>query len=62
LTIAANSLDTGHATRDKHLRSADFFEADRFPSITVRVLSGTPRTNQPVELTAELAVCGAQEP
>ena len=26
LTIDAESLDTGHATRDKHVRSSDFFD------------------------------------
>jgi polyisoprenoid-binding protein YceI len=30
------SLDTGVADRDAHLRSADFFDAERFPKITFR--------------------------
>ncbi|MCW3111240.1 MAG: polyisoprenoid-binding protein [Segetibacter sp.] len=34
LTIYANSLDTGIEERDKHLRSADFFDVKRFPTIT----------------------------
>jgi len=62
LTIAASSLDTGHATRDKHLRSADFFDVEQFPSITVHVLSGTVRTDQAVELTAELSVRDVRKP
>ena len=32
LTVA--SLDTGNPDRDGHLRSADFFDAERFPTIT----------------------------
>jgi polyisoprenoid-binding protein YceI len=31
--IQAKSLDTNHAERDKHLRSADFFEVDKYPVI-----------------------------
>jgi len=33
LAIAAASVDTGIARRDAHLRSADFFDAERFPQI-----------------------------
>jgi len=34
LSIDAASLDTGIQMRDKHLRSADFFDVERFPTIT----------------------------
>jgi polyisoprenoid-binding protein YceI len=33
LTIDADSLDTGNATRDKHLRSADFFHVAAHPQV-----------------------------
>ena len=33
LTIEAGSLDTRNKRRDKHLRSADFFGADRYPYV-----------------------------
>lgn len=33
LTIDAASLETGIAMRDRHLRSADFFDIERFPTI-----------------------------
>jgi polyisoprenoid-binding protein YceI len=33
-TLEVASIDTGEAQRDTHLRSADFFDADRFPEIT----------------------------
>lgn len=34
--INAASIDTGVADRDKHLRSADFFEVDKYPQITFK--------------------------
>ena len=33
LTIDADSLDTGHRTRDKHLRSQDFFDVAEHPKV-----------------------------
>ena len=34
LEIAADSVDTNTADRDAHLRSADFFDVEHFPTIT----------------------------
>lgn len=34
ITVAAASIDTRNARRDKHLRSADFFDTARQPDIT----------------------------
>ena len=33
VTIAAPSIDTRNADRDAHLRSADFFDVERFPEL-----------------------------
>ncbi len=35
-SIAVASIDTGEPQRDDHLRSDDFFNAERFPKITFR--------------------------
>ncbi|HWX22336.1 MAG TPA: YceI family protein [Candidatus Binatia bacterium] len=32
-TIQTKSIDTGVAARDKHLRSADFFDVEKYPTI-----------------------------
>ncbi len=34
VTIDAASIDTGTPERDAHLRSADFFDVERFPALT----------------------------
>ena len=34
ITIDAASANTGHAKRDEHLRSADFFDVTKYPTIT----------------------------
>ena len=36
VTIDAASIDTRVAQRDEHLRSADFFEVEKFPAITFK--------------------------
>jgi polyisoprenoid-binding protein YceI len=35
-TIDMSSIDTGNTTRDEHLRTADFFEVDRYPTMSYR--------------------------
>jgi polyisoprenoid-binding protein YceI len=36
VSIDAASIDTREATRDAHLRSADFFDTDRYPTLTFK--------------------------
>ena len=41
ITVAAASVDTGVKKRDDHLRSADFFDAAKYPDISASVTSVT---------------------
>jgi polyisoprenoid-binding protein YceI len=41
LTVEAASVDTGNKKRDDHLRSADFFDAAKYPDISASVSSVT---------------------
>ncbi|WP_326698762.1 YceI family protein [Streptomyces sp. NBC_01754] len=41
-SIDAAGIDTGNGMRDKHLRSVDFLDVERFPEITYRSRALTP--------------------
>src|SRR4051812_15940396 len=43
LTIEADSIDTGDARRDQHLRSAAFFDVERHPHVVFTTTSVAPR-------------------
>jgi polyisoprenoid-binding protein YceI len=36
ITIDASSIDTGHARRDTHLKSEDFFNVGKYPTLTFK--------------------------
>src|SRR6187549_104128 len=36
ITIDATSIDTGHAKRDAHLKSDEFFNVAKFPTLTYK--------------------------
>lgn len=58
LDIRAASLDTGIGRRDKHLRSADFFDVDRFEEISVVVTAVHPTKGRAADLRADFTVKG----
>ena len=50
LTIEADSLDTGNARRDRHLRSPAFFDVERHPRIVFTATAITTRSGHVGEL------------
>ena len=56
--IKAASLDTKLKKRDNHLRSADFFEVEKYPDISVVVTSAEGIGSDTVDLRADLTVKG----
>src|SRR5262249_35311663 len=61
ITVAAASIETKNATRDKHLRSGDFFAADTFPQITFSVDLLEP-ASEGVTVAGQLTVRGRTRP
>ena len=61
ITVAAASLGTNNARRDRHLRSGDFFAADAFPHITFSVDRLQP-SGEGVTVTGNLTVRGQTRP
>jgi polyisoprenoid-binding protein YceI len=62
LDIQAASLHTGIGKRDEHLRSADFFDVERFPDISVVVTAVQPTTGNAADLQATFTIKGVTAP
>jgi polyisoprenoid-binding protein YceI len=62
LDIRAASLHTGIGKRDEHLRSADFFDVERFPDISVVVTALQPSGGGSADLRATLTVKATTRP
>ena len=61
LTVDAASLDTGNARRDKHLRSADFFDVEHHPELRF-TSSGVTADGDSLKLRGALEAVGEQVP
>jgi polyisoprenoid-binding protein YceI len=58
-TIKTASINTGTADRDKHLRSADFFDAEKNPEIRFKSVSIAPsKTKNVYDVTGDLTMHG----
>ncbi len=62
IVIQVAALDTGIARRDKHLRSADFFDVERFGQITVVVNALHPANGKYADLHTHFTIKGITEP
>jgi polyisoprenoid-binding protein YceI len=62
IEIPAASVDTKHQKRDKHLRSADFFNADAHPSITFTAAGGAVGASGDLLGSGELTAGGTSRP
>lgn len=55
-TIDAASINTNNADRDGHLRSADFFDAEKYPNLRIQSESIKKISDEEYELTAKVTV------
>ena len=58
VTIDAASIDTRDAKRDEHLRSADFFEVAKFPTLTFVSKKVERAANGKLAMTGDLTMRG----
>jgi polyisoprenoid-binding protein YceI len=59
--VDMTTIDTGNTDRDGHIRSADFFEVDRYPTMTFRSTSVEPAGNELV-VHGDLTLRGVTRP
>jgi polyisoprenoid-binding protein YceI len=57
-TVQAGSVDTNEPQRDEHLRSADFFDTQRFPEIAFRSTAIRPLDEDTFEVVGDLTMHG----
>jgi len=62
LTIQAASIDTGNENRDKDLRSANFFDVDKFPTITFKSKKVTPKGSDTYDVAGDFTMHGVTKP
>jgi polyisoprenoid-binding protein YceI len=62
LVVDAASIDTKNKKRDEHLRTADFFEVQKHPTITYTAKGGHLTPSGQVEVEGELTVHGQTKP
>ncbi|WES70144.1 YceI family protein [Superficieibacter sp. HKU1] len=61
VTLNTNSVDTNHAERDKHLRSADFLNVAKFPQATFKS-TAVKADGDALDVTGDLTLNGVTKP
>ena len=62
ITIDAASLQTFLGDRDKHLKSADFFNVEKFPTLTYKSTAVEFKNGKPAEVKGNLTLLGVTKP
>lgn len=60
-SIPINTITTGEDQRDGHLKSADFFDVEKFPAMTFKSSSVTPASGGEFTVTGELDLHGVSK-
>ncbi|QJE74429.1 polyisoprenoid-binding protein [Aerophototrophica crusticola] len=62
ITIATDSVDTGHKARDGHLRKQDFLWADKYPTMTFVGTKAEQTGKNTGRITGDLTLRGVTRP
>ena len=57
-TIQAASINTNNEARDKHLRTADFFDVEKFPTLTFKSVAVKEVAKGKLEVTGDFTLHG----
>lgn len=61
-TIQVASIETREGNRDAHLKSADFFDAEKYPTITFRSTKWEHKSDDELLITGDLTIRGITRP
>src|SRR5512140_907334 len=62
ISVDVSGIDTGDAKRDGHLRSADFFDAEKHPEIVFKSNAIFPKGSGRYAVSGELTIKGVMRP
>ena len=62
LSIPIAGVDTGNQKRDQHLKSPDFFNAEKFPTSTFKSTKVTKASDSTFDVTGDLTMHGVTKP
>jgi polyisoprenoid-binding protein YceI len=62
IVFDAKSIDTKNNKRDKHLRSGDFFEVDKYPTFSYSATGATPAGDGKLRVTGSLSIRDQSRP
>ncbi len=60
--IDANTISTREAQRDAHLKSPDFFDVQKFPTLSFRSTSVSKKSDDELAVAGELTIHGVTRP
>ena len=61
-SIPVTTISTGDAQRDGHLKSAEFFDADKYPTLNFKSTKVVKKGEAEYEVTGDLTVHGVTKP
>ena len=61
-SIDVATINTGDAQRDGHLKSADFFEAEKYPTMTFKSTKVERKADDEYRVTGDLTIHGVTKP
>ena len=62
VVIDVNTLSTNDASRDAHVKSADFLDAEKYPTITFKSKTITPESDGDLRVAGDLTIHGVTKP